>query len=64
MGCFGMVCHGMWHEMPTSSPIACVPAEYKAKHSGKWEQQQHRTSLDQLCVQHKCAVNGKINGNF
>ena len=50
MGCFGMVCHGMWHEMHRcipnlysgvtelvcgSSPIACVPVEYKAKHSGK-----------------------------
>ena len=36
------------------SPIACVLVECKAQHSGKLEQQQHRTSLDQLCVLHKC----------
>ena len=44
--------------------IACVLAECRVQHSGKWEQQQHRTSFDQLFVQHKCTVMGKINGNY
>ena len=38
------------------SPIACVLIECKTKHSGKWEQQKHRTSLDQLHIQHKATV--------
>ena len=33
------------------SPIGCVLVERKAQHRGKKEQQQHRTSLDQLFVQ-------------
>ena len=46
------------------SPIGCVLVERKAQNRGKWEQQQHRTSLDQLLVQHKCTVMGKINGKY
>ena len=44
--------------------MACVLVECKALHSGKWKQQQHRTSLDQLRRQHKCTVMGKIYGHF
>ena len=33
------------------SPIGCVLVEYEAQHSGEWEQQHHRTGLDQLGVQ-------------
>ena len=40
-------------------PIVYVLVDGKAQHRGKWEQQQHRTSLDQLLVQHKCTVIGK-----
>ena len=39
--------------------IGCVLVERKAQHRGKKEQQQHRTSLDQLLVQHECTVMGK-----
>ena len=46
------------------SPIGCVLVERKAQHRGKLEQQQHRTSLDQLLVQHKCTVVDKMNGNY
>ena len=46
------------------SPIGCVPVECKAQLSGEWEQQQHRTSLDQLGVQHKCTVMGEMYGNL
>ena len=46
-----------------SPPIACVLVECKAQHNGKWNQQQHRTSLDQLRVQDMCTVMGKIYGN-
>ena len=42
------------------SPIGCVPVECKAQLSGEWEQHQHRTSLDQLGVQHKCTVMVKL----
>ena len=44
-----------------SSPIACVLVECKSQHSGKWEQQQHRNSLDHLRVQHKFTVMGEMN---
>ena len=44
-----------------SSPIACVLEECKAQHSGKGEQQQHRTSLDPRLVQHECTFMGEIN---
>ena len=44
------------------SPIAWVLTECKTQHSGKWRQQQHRTSLDQLRVLHKCTVTGELNG--
>ena len=55
-GAIGLVC---------GSPIiGCVLAECKVHHIGKWEQQQHRTSLDHLRVQHKCTVMGEINGNI
>ena len=47
-----------------SSSIACVLKQCKAKHSGKGEQQQKRTSFDQLRVQHKCTIMGEINGNI
>ena len=43
------------------SPIGCLLVERKGQLKGKLEQQQHRTSLDQLLVQHKCTVMGKIN---
>ena len=46
------------------SPKVCVLVGWKAQQSGKEEKQQHRTSLDQLFVQHKCTVMGKINGNY
>ena len=46
------------------SPIGCVLVERKAQHRGKWEQHQHRTSLDQLKVKHKCTVWGGMNGNY
>ena len=45
------------------SPNGCVLVEKKAQHRGKWQQQQHRTSLDQLLVQHKCTVMDEMNGN-
>ena len=55
-GAIGLVC---------GSPlIGCVLAECKVHHIGKWEQQQHGTSLDHLRVQHKCTVMGEINGNI
>ena len=50
--------------MCSNSPIACVPVEFKAKRRGKWEQQQQRTSLDQLCIQHKWTVMGEMNDNL
>ena len=43
-------------------PLQCDLVEYKVQYGGKWEQQQNRTSLDQLRVQHKCTVMGEING--
>ena len=46
------------------SPVACVLVERKAQHRGKWKQQQHRTSLHQVLVQHKCTVEGKMNGKY
>ena len=46
------------------SPIVCVLIERKAKHRGKWKQHQHRTCWDQLLVQHKCTVMGKMDGNL
>ena len=46
------------------SPIGCVFVERKAQYKGKWEQYQHRTSLDKLVVQHKRTVMGEINGNM
>ena len=46
------------------SPIDGVLVERKAQLRGKGEQQQQRTSLDQLLVQHKCTVMGKMNGNY
>ena len=46
------------------SPIVCVLVEWKAQDSGKWEQQQHRTSLDQLLVQHKCTFMVEMNGKY
>ena len=46
------------------SSIGCVLVYRKVQHRGKWEQQQLRTSLDQLFVQHKCTAMGKINGNY
>ena len=46
------------------SPIGCVLVERKAQHRGKWEKQQHRTSLDQLQVQHKCTAKAGMNGNY
>ena len=39
--------------------IGCVLVKRKAQHRGKKVQQQHKTSLDQLLVQHKCTVMGK-----
>ena len=50
-----MVCGG--------SSIGCVIVERKAQYRGKWEKQQHRTSMDQLEVQHECTVKGGMNGN-
>ena len=46
------------------SPIASVLVEWKAHYSGKWEQQQFITSLDQLCIQPKCTVTVEINWIF
>ena len=46
------------------SPIGCVLVEWKAQHREFWEQLQHRTSLDQLFVQHKCTVMGQLNGTM
>ena len=46
------------------SPMFCVLVERKAWHRGKWEQQQHRTSLAQLLVQHKRTVMAKMNGYY
>ena len=46
------------------SSIVFVIVECKAEHRGEWEIQQHRTSLDQLGVQHKCTVIGEMNDNF
>ena len=46
------------------SPIGCALVEWKAQHREFWEQLQHRTSLDQLFVQHKCIVLGQLNGNY
>ena len=43
------------------SPITFVIVECKAQHSGEWKQQQHRTSLNELSVQHKCTVMGEMN---
>ena len=43
------------------SPSARVLVECKGQHNGKWEQQQHRTILDQLRIQHKCKVMGEMN---
>ena len=39
-------------------------AKRKVQHRGKWEQQQQRTNLDELLVQHECTVMDKINGNY
>ena len=36
------------------SPIACVLIECRVQYGGKWEQQQQRTNLDQLRIQHRC----------
>ena len=44
-------------------PIGCVLVDRKAQHRGKKEQQLRRTSLDQLLLQHKCTVMGKMNRN-
>ena len=33
--------------------MTCVIVECRAKHIGKWEQQQHKTSFNQLLMQHK-----------
>ena len=49
-----MVCGG--------SLIGCVLIECKDQHSGKWEQQQHRTSSNQLCIQQKCTAMREMNG--
>ena len=46
------------------SPIASVLVEWKAHYSGKWKQQQFRTSLDQLCIQPKCTVTVEISWIF
>ena len=45
-------------------PIVCVLVECKAQPSAKWEQQQHRTSLDQISIQCKSTVMVEINGHF
>ena len=47
-----------------ASPIDCVLVERKAQHREKWEQQQYKTSLDQLEVKHKCTVKGGLNRNY
>ena len=45
------------------SPIGCVLVERKAQHKGKRQQQQHRTSLDQILVRLKCTGMDEMNGN-
>ena len=43
---------GYLMEFPGSlHPLACVFVECNAQNSGKWSQQQHKTSLNQLLVQ-------------
>ena len=46
------------------SPIGRVLVQRKDQHRGNWEQQQDRTSLNQLLVHNKCTVLGKMNENY